>query len=109
MKGLASAKYHLYDINGSNNAYNEALILSGKTGDISTQMEILQDLWYQNTVVGDLEQARLYASDMDSLMEITSDSLAKFTYYNKKERKQETMVYIISPSNGFEGNSDCRK
>lgn len=87
LKGIASAKYHLYDINGSNNAYNEALILSGKTGDISTQMEILQDLWYQNIVVGDLEQARLYASGMDSLMEITSDSLAKFTYYNKKGKE----------------------
>lgn len=87
LKWMASAKYQLYDIKGSNKAYNDALILSRKTGDTSTQMEILQDLWFQCSAVGDLEQAREYAAGMDSLMETTSDSIAKFTYYNKKGKE----------------------
>lgn len=72
-------------------------------------MEILQDLWFQSSAVGDLEQAREYAAGMDSLMETTSDSIAKFTYYNKRVRKQENMERIISPNNGFERNGDYRK
>ncbi|MCD8235176.1 MAG: CHAT domain-containing protein [Prevotellaceae bacterium] len=87
LKGIASAKYHLNDIEGSNKAYNEALTQSRKTGDISTQMDILQELWYQSSAVGDLGQAKIYAAAMDSLMEMSSDSKAQFTYYNKKGKE----------------------
>ena len=87
LKGIASAKYHLYDITGSNKAYNEALVLSKKTGSTSAQMDILQELWYQSSVAGDLEQAKIYAVGIDSLMEISSDSSAKFVYYNKKGKE----------------------
>lgn len=87
LKGIASAKYHLYDIKGSNKTYNNALTLSRKTGNASTQMDILQELWYQNSTAGNIEKAKTYAASMDSLMEVTSDSLAKFTYYNKKGKE----------------------
>lgn len=87
LKEIASAKYHLHDLQGSNKAYNEALTLSRKTGDISTQMDILQELWYQSSAVGDLGQAKIYAATMDSLMEMSSDSKAQFTYYNKKGKE----------------------
>lgn len=87
LKGIASAKYHLYDITGSNKAYNEALTLSRKIGNASTQMDILQELWYQSSTADNIEKAKVYAASMDSLMEVTSDSLAKFTYYNKKGKE----------------------
>lgn len=87
LKGIASAKYHLYDIKGSNKAYNDALTLSRKTGNTSTQMDILQELWYQSSIAGNIEKVKAYAASMDSLMEVTSDSLAKFTYYNKKGKE----------------------
>ena len=87
LKGIASAKYHLYDIKGSNKAYNEALTLSRKIKNASTQMDILQELWYQSSTAGNIEKAKVYAASMDSLMEVTSDSLAKFTYYNKKGKE----------------------
>lgn len=87
LKGIAFAKYYLYDIKGSNKAYNEALTLSRKTGDTSTQMDMLQELWHQSSAVGNLEQAKIYAASMDSLVEITSNPLAKFTYYNKKGKE----------------------
>lgn len=87
LKGIASAQYYLYDIKGSNKAYNDALTLSRKTGNVSTQMDILQELWYQSSAVGNIEQARICAASMDSLMEVTSDSWTKFTYYNKKGKE----------------------
>lgn len=87
LKGIAFAKYHLYDIIGSNKAYNEALTLSRKIGNASTQMDILQELWYQSSTADNIEKAKVYAASMDSLMEVTSDSLAKFTYYNKKGKE----------------------
>lgn len=87
LKGIASAQYHLYDIKGSNKTYNDALTLSIKRGNASTQMDILQELWYQSSTAGNIEKAKVYAASMDSLMEVTSDSLAKFTYYNKKGKE----------------------
>lgn len=87
LKGIASAKYHLNDIKGSNKAYCEALALARKIGSASTQMDILQELWYQSSTAGNIEKAKVYAASMDSLMEVTSDSLAKFTYYNKKGKE----------------------
>lgn len=87
LKGIAFAKYHLYDITGSNKAYNEALTLSRKIKNASTQMDILQELWYQSSTTGNIEKAKVYAASMDSLMEVTSDSLAKFIYYNKKGKE----------------------
>jgi len=87
LKGIASAKYHLYDIKGSNKMYNEALTMSKKMGSTFTQMDILQELWHQSYAVGNLEQAKIYAASMDSLMEIAPDTLAQFTYYNKKGKE----------------------
>ena len=84
LKEIASTKYYLYDISGSNKAYNDALTLARKTGDTSMQMNLLQKLWYQNSAVGDLQQSKVYAAAMDSLVETTSDTSAKFAYYNKK-------------------------
>ena len=69
LKAIASTKYHLCDITGADKAYHEALMLARNTEDTSSQMDILQELWYQNYSVGNLEQARLYAESMDSLME----------------------------------------
>lgn len=87
LKGIASAKYHLYDIKGSGKTYDDALTLSRKIKNASTQMDILQELWYQSSTAGNIEKAKVYAANMDSLMEVTSDSLAKFTYYNKKGKE----------------------
>lgn len=50
-------------------------------------MDILQELWYQSSTTGNIEKAKVYAASMDSLMEVTSDSLAKFIYYNKKGKE----------------------
>lgn len=87
LKEIASAKYHLYDIKGSNEAYNDALIMAKKTGNTSMMMDILQELWYLNSAVGNWEQSKIYSTSMDSLMEISSDILAQFTYYNKKGKE----------------------
>ena len=87
LKAMASAMYQLYDVMGSDKAYNEALLLSRKLGDISAQMEILQELWHLSTATGDLQQARIYADEMDSLMENSSDSKVKYIYYNKKGKE----------------------
>lgn len=87
LKRIASAKYNLYDITGSEKAYNEALALSRQAGDLSSQMEILQELWNQSSSVGNLEYANVYAAHMDSLNEVTADVEARFTYYNKKGKE----------------------
>ena len=87
LKAIASTKYQLCDIKGADKAYHEALMLVRKTNDTSNQMEILQNLWNQNYSVGNLEQAKLYAASMDSLVENTSDPKAKYTYYNKKGKE----------------------
>ena len=87
LKAIASTKYHLCDITGADKVYHEALMLARNTEDTSSQMDILQELWHQNYAVGNLEQARLYAASMDSLMENTSDSNARYTYYNKKGKE----------------------
>lgn len=84
LKGIALTKYHLYDIIGSNKAYNEALVMSRETGSTSTQMEILQELWRQSSTTGDLKQAEIYAKGMDSLMAVSTDLKTRFAYYNKK-------------------------
>ena len=62
-------------------------MLARKNEDAPTQMDILQELWHLNYAVGNLEQAILYAASMDSLMENTSDSNARYTYYNKKGKE----------------------
>lgn len=87
LKRIASAKYNLYDITGSEKAYNEALALSRKEGDSSSQMEILQELWNQSSAIGNWEQANVYTTRMDSLNEVTADVETKFTYYNKKGKE----------------------
>lgn len=87
LKGMASTKYYLYDIEGSAKAYKEALALSRKAGDTSTQIDILQELWIQSSAIGNLEQAKSYAASMDSLVEVTKDTKVRFTYYNKKGKE----------------------
>lgn len=87
LKAIASTKYYLYDIKGADKTYREALMLAENAEDTFIQMEILQELWYQSTTVGDLEQAMIYAASMDSLMEISSDPKAQYTYYNKKGKE----------------------
>ena len=87
MRWIASAKYHLCDIKGADKTYHEALMLARNIDDTSTQMEILQEMWYQNYSVGNLEQAKLYAASMDSLMENTSETNARYTYYIKKGKE----------------------
>ena len=92
LKAIASTEYQLCDIKGADKTYRKALMLAQKIEDTSSQMEILQELWYQNHSVGNLEQAKFDAASMDSLMENTSDPIARYTYYNKKgkeARKQE--------------------
>ena len=87
LKGIASAKYHLYDIIGATKVYKEALVLSEAAGDVLAQMDILQELWNQSSAIGNLEQANVYAARMDSLNEVTSDVEVRFTYYNKKGKE----------------------
>ena len=87
MRWIASSKYYLCDIKGADKTYREALMLARNLGDTSIQMEMLQELWYQNYSVGNLAQAKLYAASMDSLVENTSDSNARYTYCNKKGKE----------------------
>lgn len=87
LKAIAYTKYHLCDMKGADEAYHEALMLARNIKDTSTQMDILQELWYLNYSVGNLVQARLYAASMDSLMENTLDPNARYTYYNKKGKE----------------------
>ena len=87
LKAIASTKYHLCDIKGADKTYRDAMMLARNTEDTSSQMDILQEFWHQNYTVGNLEQARLYAASMDSMIENTSDSNARYTYYNKKGKE----------------------
>lgn len=87
LKSIASAEYHLYRIKESDKTLHEALALSRKSGDTSSQMVILQELWQHSYEAGELERAKGYAAGMDSLMEASSDAKAKFTYYNKKGKE----------------------
>lgn len=81
---IASKKYRLYDITGSYKAYNEALALAKKIGNISEEMNILKELWNLSTATGNLEQATIYAASMDSLVEVSADTQMKYIYYNQK-------------------------
>lgn len=84
LKGIASAKYYLYDIDGANKAYNEAWLLLQKTGSISAKMDVLHELWNISSESGNLIQTKRYAARMDSLIETTEDAEARLAYYNKK-------------------------
>ena len=48
------------------------------------EMEILNELEYIHSMIGDVESEQVYAMCIDSLMENTSDIKTKFYYYNKK-------------------------
>ena len=87
LKAIASAEYHLCRIKESDKTLHEALDLSRKSRDTSSQMAILQELWQHSYEAGELERATGYAAGMDSLMEASTDAKARFTYYNKKGKE----------------------
>lgn len=81
---IASTKYRLYDIAGAYKAHHEALALAQKTGKVSEEMKILKELWELSIATGNLEQAKIHAASMDSLVEVSADTQLKYTYYNQK-------------------------
>lgn len=84
LRHIAEIKGTLYDVIGSENAYKQALYLSRQTGKSDAQMEILKELWKIGKTIGDVHQAQAYAASIDSLVDATSDSQTKYTYYNQK-------------------------
>lgn len=81
---IASVKYNLHDRDGSDKAYIQALELSRNTGDVSAQMHILQGLYRNSSASGNLKLANRYDASMDSLINLTKDAEAQFSYYNNK-------------------------
>ncbi len=84
LKQIAAVKEALYDVDGSAEAYIQALSLARQTGKYDVQMQILRELWNIGKTTGDLQMARTYSNSMDSLVETGSDSMAKYYYYNQK-------------------------
>ena len=87
LRGIASVKYHLDNISGAVEAYEQALILAKRLGDNARQMDIGNDLYYLNSLVGNMEQMMQYTNMMDSLIEITTDVQTKFEYYTQKGKE----------------------
>ena len=91
LKHIAEIKGTLYDVAGSENAYKQALILARQIGKTDVQMEILKELWNLGNRIGNVQQAQTYAASIDSLMDVTADLHAKYTYYNQKGNEAKVL------------------
>lgn len=91
LKHIAEIKGTLYDVAGSENAYKQALVLAKQIGKTDVQMEILKELWNLGNRIGNVQQAQTYAASIDSLMDVTADLQAKYTYYNQKGNEAKVL------------------
>ena len=91
LRHIAEIKGTLYDVAGSEHAYKQALVLAKQIGKTDAQMEILKELWKLGNTIGNVQQAQAYAASIDSLVDVTADLQAKYTYYNQKGNEAKVL------------------
>lgn len=91
LQHIAEIKGTLYDVAGSEDAYKQALVLAKQIGKTDAQMEILKGLWNLGNTIGNVQKAQTYAASIDSLMDVTADLQAKYTYYNQKGNEAKVL------------------
>ena len=91
LRHIAEIKGTLYDVAGSEHAYKQALVLAKQIGKTDAQMEILKELWKLGNTIGNVQQAQAYAASIDSLVDVTADLQAKYTYYNQKGNEAKAL------------------
>lgn len=73
--------------------YEEALYLATELGSDDSIMELAKELYNLNLVLGNMERVESYSRMMDSLIESTTDSQAKYEYYIHKGKEARNQRY----------------
>lgn len=84
LKQIAYVKYYLDNLEESIEKFEETLKLSMQYGDDATVMEVAAQLHKIYVMVGNMGKVDEYSYLMDSIMESSSDVLARFNYYVKR-------------------------
>lgn len=77
-------KKHLYDIEGSLNAYQQAYSLATSIHDDSKTISILREQYKLNELLGNTQQSVAITVAMDSIIATTENKELLFEYYNQQ-------------------------